>query len=34
MNFLDSVIAIVRKDVAMELRGKEIITTSFFFALL
>ncbi len=34
MSFFDSVIAIVRKDVAMELRGKEIITTSFFFALL
>lgn len=34
MSFWDSVIAIVRKDVAMEMRGKEIITTNFFFALL
>lgn len=34
MSFWDSVIAIVRKDVAMELRGKEIVTTNFFFALI
>ncbi len=34
MSFWSSVFAIVRKDLAMELRGKEIVTTSFFFALL
>ncbi len=34
MSFWSGVLAIVRKDLSMELRGKEIVTTSFFFALL
>ena len=34
MSYWNAVLTIVQKDLAMELRGKEIFTTSFFFALL
>lgn len=34
MSFWSSVFIIVRKDIAVELKGREIVTTSFMFALL